>query len=129
VTARRQIVYDTGVLVGAEAGSQLVGTYHRRALARKAAPLVLAPVLAQAWRSGPQPRLSRLLAGCLVVPMTEDLARRAGVLCGRAGTADVVDASVVALAVLLRASVLTGDAGDIERLVEAVGEGVPVERV
>jgi hypothetical protein len=106
-----------------------VGTYHRRVLARKTAPLVLAPVLAQAWRGGPQPRLSRLLVGCRVVPMTEDLARRAGALCGRAGTADVVDASVVVLADLLRASVLTGDAEDIERLVDALDGRVPVERV
>jgi hypothetical protein len=57
------------------------------------------------------------------------MARQAGVLCGRAGTSDVVDASVVVLAHQLRASVLTRDAGDVERLVEVAGGGVPVERV
>lgn len=65
--------------------------------------------------------------------MTDDVdevtARAAGVACGQAGTSDVVDAAVVVVARRFGAAILTGDREDIERLVEAVGEGVPVERV
>jgi hypothetical protein len=42
---------------------------------------------------------------------------------------DVAAATVVGVARRLGAAVRTGDAEEIERLVEAVGGGVPVERV
>jgi hypothetical protein len=77
----------------------------------------------------PQPLLSRLLAGCQVVPLDEESARAAGAACGWTGTSDVVDAVVVIVAHRFGAAVLTGDAEDIQRLVEAVGGGVPVDRV
>jgi hypothetical protein len=52
---------------------------------------------AQAWRGGPQHNLSRLLRGCDIAPMTEEMARQSGRACALAGTCDVVDAAVVAL--------------------------------
>ena len=61
--------------------------------------------------------------------MDEVSARAAGVACGRAGSSDVVDATVVVTARRFGATVVTGDAADIERLVVAMGGGVPVERV
>ena len=123
------VVYDTGVLLAAERQDRAVWTRHRRALEDDRAPLVPAPVLAQAWRGGPQPQLSRLLGGCQVVDLDEASARAAGAACGLAGTADVVDATVVMVALQRGVGVITGDGDDIERLVEAVGGGVPVERV
>jgi tagatose-1,6-bisphosphate aldolase len=50
------------------------------------------------------------------VPLDEPTAKAAGVLCGRAETADVVDASVVIAARLLGQPVLTSDADDLRRL-------------
>jgi hypothetical protein len=58
----------------------------------------------------------------------EVAARAAGAACGPAGTSDVVDATVMVVALRQGAGVVTGD-GDIELLVEAVGGGVRVERV
>ena len=128
MTVTETVVYDTGVLVAAERRSRAVWTRHRRAMQADRGPIVPAPVLAQAWRGGPQPALSGFLEGCLIVPMDEASARAAGAACGLAGTSDVVDATVVVVALQLGAAVITGD-GDIERLVVAVGGGVPVERV
>jgi predicted nucleic acid-binding protein len=123
------VVYDTSVLIAAERADRAVWLEHRAALELEAGPLVPAPALAQVWRGGPQARLSRFLAGCEVLPMDEELARAAGDVCGRAGTSDVVDAAVVVTARRFGAAVVTGDAKDVERLVEAVGGGVPVERI
>jgi hypothetical protein len=123
-----EVVYDTGVLVAAERRDRHVWTRHRRALQAGRAPMVPAPVLAQVWRGGPQPLLSRFLGGCQVMPMDEALARAAGSACGRAGMSDVVDATVAVAARTVGAAVLTGDGDDIERLVAAAGGGV-VERI
>jgi predicted nucleic acid-binding protein len=125
----RPVVYDTSALIAAEREDRAVWLDHRAALELDVALLVPAPVLARAWRGGPQPALSRFLSGCEVVPMDEASARAAGAACGRAGTSGVVDATVVVTARRFGAVVVTGDHEDIERLVEAVGEGVPVERV
>ena len=79
-----------------------------------------AGVLAQAWRDGRrQARLSVLISDRRVRIEEVDgrLAMAAGVLCGRAGTSDVVDASVVLCARRQRnAVVLTSDADDLVRL-------------
>lgn len=72
-------------------------------------------------RGGPQANLSRLLTGCTIAPMDATLARSVGTLCGQAGTSDVVDASVVVLARLVSAPVVTGDAADLRALAHAAG--------
>ena len=84
------------------------------------APLVIpAGALAQAWRDGArQARMARLVhgLGTVVEPLNEPLAKAAGVLCGRSGTADVVDASVVLVAQRRKALVVTSDPADLRRL-------------
>ncbi|MDQ3451334.1 MAG: PIN domain-containing protein [Actinomycetota bacterium] len=120
------IVYDTGALVAAERSSRQLWALHAAALRKSLSPLVPAGMLAQAWRGGPQADLSRLLAGCTVMPLDEPFARAAGTLCGRAGTTDVVDAAVVILAQLAGATIVTGDPDDVHRLVEAAG-GIPAK--
>jgi len=58
---------------------------------------VPAGVISQAWRDGTgQALLSRALRHCDEVPLDGVLARAAGLLCGQAGTADVIDASQAA---------------------------------
>jgi predicted nucleic acid-binding protein len=83
-------------------------------------------VLAQAWRGGPQPLLSRLLDGCWIEPLDEAGARGAGRLLGRAKSADAVDASVVAGALRRGDAVVTSDRRDIETLANAVGRRIGV---
>lgn len=114
------ITYDTGALVAAERGVRLVWALHRRALERGLRPTVPAAVLAQGWRGGPQAELSRLLKGCRVEPLDELRARAAGAACGRAKTADIVDAVVVVGALARGDLVVTTDRDDIRRLAEAL---------
>jgi predicted nucleic acid-binding protein len=121
------ITYDTGALVAVERSDRLVWALHRRALERAVRPTVPAGVLAQGWRGGPQAELSRLLKGCHVEPLDELRARAAGAACSRAGTADVIDATVVVGAVARGDLVVTSDRADIGRIADALD--VPVEIV
>jgi hypothetical protein len=52
------------------------------------------------WRggNGKQVPIARLLAGVDVVPVDDEIGRRAGLLLARTGTADAIDASVICLA-------------------------------
>ena len=70
---------------------------HAGFLAEEVVPAVPAPVLAEASRGdGRQASLSRLLALCVIEPMSEDQSSRVGVLAGKAACDDVVDVTVVA---------------------------------
>lgn len=123
------IVYDTGALLAAERGNRALWAMHAAILREGLSPLVPTGVLAQAWRGGPQANLSRLLTGCTVVPFDERLARASGALCGRAGTADVVDACVVVIAQLVAAAVVSSNAEDLRRLIEAAGVSVRIHEI
>jgi predicted nucleic acid-binding protein len=78
-------------------------------------------VLAQAWRGGPQHQISRVLKGCDILPDDERTGRAAGVACAASGTADVVDAIVVATAVQYQAAVVTSDPEDLNHLADSIG--------
>lgn len=114
------LTYDTGALLGAERTDRALWALHRAALARGARPTVPAPVLAQAWRGGPQAQLSRLLRGCVVEAMAEDAARSAGRACALSGARDVVDAAVVVSAAARGDAVVTSDPGDLARIADAI---------
>ncbi len=81
-----------------------------------------AVVVAQVWRghAGRQAALARLLRAVEVCAVDERTGRDAGVLLGRAGTSDVVDATV---ALLARPGdrIVTSDPKDITRLVWPLG--------
>src|SRR5436853_131240 len=85
----------------------------RRAVAEGRAPSVSAYVA-----SARPARLSRFLglAQVTVVSLDEPAARAAGVLCGRSGTDDVIDASVVVCARVHGHAVVTNDVGNLGRL-------------
>ena len=112
--------YDTGALLAAEKGDLQMLAHHRRILESGQIPVVPAGVLAQAWRGGPQPRLSRLLAGCWIEPLDEPLARSTGAALAMAETSDVVDASVAVGAAIRDDVVITSDPDDIQRLAAAL---------
>ena len=100
------ITYDTGALLAAEANRTDMWALHRDALGHQVRPIVPAPVLAQAWRGGPQHNLSRLLRGC-----------------------DVVDAAVVVLALARDDLVVTSDEDDLQHLASALGQRLKTHRI
>jgi predicted nucleic acid-binding protein len=119
-------VYDAGVLVAAARNERSAWAEHVVRLSAGIIPLVSANVVAQVSRSPKQAQLRRFLRGCEVVSFDEKRAHRAGALLGRAKTSDVVDASVVELAIARDAEILTTDPHDIGRLVAASGKRIPV---
>jgi hypothetical protein len=119
-------VYDAAVLIAADKNDRRQWAEHKARLEMGAVPFVPAPVVAQVSRSPQQAQLRRLLAGCVVAPLGEREAHEAGRLLAVTGTADVVDAAVVTVALRNKAVILTGDADDIGRLVRGSGDEVRV---
>ena len=74
---------------------------------------------------GRQARLARLLRGVDVRPVDDEAGRAAGVLIGRAGTTDPIDATLV-LAANPGDRILTSDPRDIGHLVTAAGRSVVI---
>lgn len=120
------VVYDAGALVAAERSDRNFWARHRVLLELGAAPVVPAPVVAQVSHGPRQVQLRRLLRGCEVVPLGEADAHTVGALLAASGTSDVVDATVVVVALPRRASILTSDRHDISHLVEATGVSLDV---
>ncbi len=84
--------------------------------------MTTAGVVAQVWRSGArQARIAGFVRDGVVVPFDAATARRAGIACEATGTSDVVDASLAVVAAAWRATVLTSDVEDLERLNDVLG--------
>ena len=115
------VVYDAGALVAAERNDRRLWADHRVRLEAGVVPVVPAPVVAQVSRSLRQAQLRRLLRGCEVLALDEPMAHAVGRLLGRAGTSDVVDATVVTLAITKQAQIVTSDRDDVSQLVDAAG--------
>src|SRR5262249_56225844 len=117
---RTEVVYDAAVVVAADRNERRAWAEHKARLEFGVIPLVPAPVVAQVSRSPQQAQLRRFLTGCVVVPLGEAEAHEAGRLLGITKTSDVVDAVVVTTALRQqKATILTSDPDDIERLVTA----------
>ncbi len=115
----RTVVLDAGALIAFEKNDRKVRTLIELALAHGAPLWTAGGVVAQVWRDGScQVRLARLLGSGLVQvqPLDRDEAQATGVLCGEAGTRDIVDASVVLLARKHAAIIVTSDPDDLKRL-------------
>ena len=119
------LVLDAGAFVAVDRGDR--ATMARLRVAHQSGLELRSngAVIAQVWRdpAGRQANLARLLKSVDVKPVDERLGREAGVLLGRAGTTDAVDASVVAVSAT-GDRILTGDAGDIGPLVSASGRSI-----
>lgn len=123
------VTYDTGALVAADRGERTMWARHQALLLARSVPTVPAPVVAQAWRGGSrQALLSRLLRGCGIEALDDPQARRVGALAAEAGTADVVDASVVEGALRRRDLVVSSDPDDLEAIADAVHRRLEVDR-
>lgn len=118
-----------------DAGGFVALERHERAMWRrlKAAhksgrpPVTHGGVVAHVWRggSGRQVNLARAMSAVEVVPLDDALGRRAGMLLGRAGLLDAIDAAVVALGTH-GDQIVTSDPHDIAALVEASGNRIDV---
>ena len=112
-------VLDAGALIALERGNRSVATLIGELLEADDTFVVPAGVVAQVWRDGSrQVRLARLLGSdrCDVVPLNDVAARAVGQLLGATATSDVVDASVVLVALAYELPVVTSDADDLLRL-------------
>ena len=115
------LVLDAGALIALDRNNRVAWSMLRVAADDASTVQVPAGVIAQAWRDGRrQALLSRALAHCDEVPLDGVVARAAGLLCGRAGTADVIDASVAIIAAGVArhgdVAIITSDPDDIRRL-------------
>lgn len=111
------VSFDTGVLVALERRESGAWAWMRRASERGVPPLVSAAALAEAWRGSRRGWLATALAGCEITPVTEALARAAGVACGATG-AQSVDAVIAATAAARGTMILTADADDMHTLAD-----------
>ena len=119
------LTLDAGALIAVDKGAEFIQTLLREADLHGLPIVIPAAALAQVWRDGSkQVRLARFLkigvngdpGAPTVEPLHERMARQAGALCGLAGTADVVDASVVLVAKLHGHAVVTSDPGGLAKL-------------
>ncbi len=94
------IVLDAGALIALERGDREVASLLKRELLAGRLPRTHGGVVGQVWRGGTgrQANLARALAGIDAVALDDTLGRRAGILLGRTGQRDVIDAAVVLLA-------------------------------
>jgi hypothetical protein len=123
------VTYDTGALIAADRGERRLWARHRALLAARVSPTVPAPVVAQAWRGGGrQALLGQLLRGCDVEPLDDQLARAVGTLAARAGTTDIVDATVAEGALRRHDLVISSDPDDLAALAGRVQRRLEVER-
>ena len=121
------LVLDAGALVAIARGERDVMALLKQELVARRVPLTHGGVVGQVWRggSGRQARLAHALPALRVAALDDELGRRAGILLGRAGRADVIDAALVLLA-SDGDSILTSDAGDVVPLAERAGLHVDV---
>lgn len=116
------LVLDAGAFVSIERGDRELVAILKRELLEGRTPLTHGGVVGQVWRGGVgrQVPVARVLPGVQIVPLDEHLGRKAGVLLGRAGQSDVVDAALILLAED-NDEVLTSDPDDLVGLAEAAG--------
>jgi hypothetical protein len=115
-------LYDGGALIAIDKNDRRMWARYQVAVDDGRDIRVPAVVVGQAWRdSRRQVRLGKFLVGCHVDPVGFETAKAAGILCGRAGTADVVDATVVVMAAATGAVIWTSDPGDIKALADESG--------
>lgn len=110
-------VYDAGVLTAIDSDDRRMWATHHIALEEGRRLIIPAVVVGQVWRdSRRQVVLSRFLRSCEVEPTDLETAQAAGILCGKSGTRDVIDAVVVVTALRHGAIIYTSDTRDIAAL-------------
>jgi hypothetical protein len=111
------LIFDAGAFVAAERGDRRVMALLKAELLAGRTPVTHGGVVGQIWRGGQgrQAPVAQLLDGVEVLPLDDELGRRAGVLLRLTGGRDVIDAAVVLLA-RDGDTILTSDPGDLTAL-------------
>ena len=128
------LVLDAGALIALDRNDRGAWAMLRVAADDASTVQVPAGVIAQAWRDGRrQALLARALSHCDEVPLDGVVARAAGLLCGRSGTTDVIDASVALAAAGVAGhgdvAIITSDPDDIRRLLSVLDVAARVVHV
>jgi predicted nucleic acid-binding protein len=113
------LILDSGAVMAIAAGDRRGLAFLKRAVENEAMVLVPAVVVAETTRGGPRDApVNRLLKEIDEVPrISKEMARAAGRLLGRAGSAATIDALVVATADAAGGGlVLTSDPKDLQPL-------------
>ncbi|MHB2024646.1 MAG: hypothetical protein ACYCO3_15200 [Mycobacteriales bacterium] len=122
--------FDTCMLVALDRNDREAWVVLRRLVNRGEVPTVPTVVTAQAWRDGRrQAQLARALDNCRPEILSDELARKAGELCRRSGTADIVDAVVIESAGHRFDDVYTSDTGDLGNLAEHIPNPVAIIQI
>ncbi len=109
---------DASALIAYEGGKEWFRLAIREAIADERPLTVPATALAEVWRDSRSWTLSRLVEACVVEPLSEQLAKRAGELMARVEGATTIDATVAVSAAQRGDIVVTTDASDFLRLAE-----------
>lgn len=118
----RGLSLDTGVLIALERADRGVVARLKEALVSGRRITLPTVVLAEGWRGGERSaRVAALIEACVVEPLVEAVARRAGEAVGAVRGATTIDAIVVASAATRGDVVLTSDPGDLRPLAEYLG--------
>ena len=124
----RSLVLDAGALIAFERADPRIRALLRQALVERVRLVIPAGVVGQVVRARARqvPLFALLNAATSVAPALDRmLAEAAGELCCRAGTSDVVDASVALVARRENATVVTSDVEDLRLL----DPGLRLERI
>lgn len=118
---------DAGAFLAVERNDRAMVARLRAAARRGLKLRTTAVVVAQIWRdpSGRQASLARLLKAVDVGSIDEWMGREAGVLLGRAGTRDPIDATLV-LSAADGDRILTSDPEDLAHLAEIAKKRVVI---
>lgn len=121
------LVLDAGALVAVDRDDREMIAALRSAREHGLDLVTTAIVVGQVWRSpvGRQARLARFLRAVDVRTVDLALGQEAGVLLGKSGTRDPIDATVV-LVSRDGDRILTSDPGDIAALAQVAGRRVAV---
>jgi len=121
------VTLDTGALIAADRQDRSFWAFWKAALKHNTRFFLPAACLAQAWRNPTSAAVALVAKATTVLPLDERLAKLSGTLCGKARTADVVDAAVVGTAAFVNSdAILTSDPRDLKALVTASGRPLKI---
>ncbi len=120
------MILDAGVLVAIERDESDAKDFVEAALQTREPLRTTAPIVSQVWRDGArQVLLTRFLPSVDVLAFTANHVPLVGTLLRHSGTADVVDAHMLACAIHLEDSIITSDLGDFAHLAGHLGAESP----
>jgi hypothetical protein len=117
-----RIILDSGAIIASERNDAMLAAVLKAARKDRTPILVPATVVAESWRgASAHARTAHLFGSVDGFPeLNEQTARRVGALLAISRTAEIVDGSVVAIAIALRpATIVTSDVDDITHLLHS----------